>query len=102
MTLVEKVSAGSLYEVDTMAWAARWKTKSGLTVWTRLRICPRSRTSACTCWMRFAMPRDSNIEGVVGTSLETPMTSAPSLSSQVVSQLPLKPVWPVTNTRWPL
>src|SRR5512135_3424027 len=51
--------------------------------------------------MRRASPSSSNIAGWVGISLEMPVTSAPSFSSQAVSQLPLKPVCPVTRTRRP-
>src|SRR5215468_9118425 len=39
--------------------------------------------------------------GVVGGSSEYPVTSAPSASSHSESQLPLKPVCPVTSTRRP-
>jgi hypothetical protein len=41
-----------------------------------------------------------NKEGVVGTLSEYPHTSAPRLTSHEVSQLPLKPVCPVTKTRF--
>ena len=46
----------------------------------------------------FYMHSLETIEGEVGMSFEIPTTFAPNFISQVVSQLPLKPVWPVTKT----
>src|SRR5438552_16429593 len=43
----------------------------------------------------------SNKLGCVGGSSEKPCTSAPMLLSQSANHPPLKPVWPVTNTRRP-
>ena len=42
-----------------------------------------------------------NSEGSVAGGRPIPVTSAPSSASQVASQVPLKPVWPVTTTGRP-
>ena len=65
-----------------MARLARWKTTSGRA----------ARTAARTAAASVTSPPSRR---------EKPLTSAPSASSQSVSQRPLKPVWPVTRTRRP-
>src|SRR5713101_2529696 len=62
----------------------------------------KSRMSAQMERTTPATPACSNRLGWVGGSSAYPVTSAPSASSHSESQLPLKPVWPVRNTRRPL
>ena len=50
--------------------------------------------------MPLATLATSNKLGVVGGASEQPVTSEPKLSNQRDSQLPLKPVCPVKNTRF--
>src|SRR5215831_2927891 len=61
----------------------------------------KSRTSARI--ERTARPTSacSNKFGCVGASRAYPLTLAPRVSSHSDSQLPLKPVWPVTKTLRP-
>src|SRR3989338_11558467 len=53
------------------------------------------------CLIFFESVSSSNMAGCVGTSFATPTTSAPILSNHVVNHEPLKPVCPVTSTRFP-
>src|SRR6266852_1904870 len=62
----------------------------------------KSRTSAEMESSACATPACSNRLGCVGGASAYPVTLAPSASSHSESQLPLKPVWPVRNTRRPL
>src|SRR5277367_1622764 len=61
----------------------------------------KSRTSAKIERTTLAMFASSNRLSWVGGSSAYPVTSAPRASSQSESQLPLKPVCPVTHTLRP-
>ena len=102
MVLVSKVPTGSKCDCSTRAWAARWKTISGLTSSSTSARRSRSRMSPNRWSIRVSSPRSPNTEGEAGTSSEYPVTSAPRWFSHRVSQEPLKPVCPVTRTRFPL
>ena len=50
------------------------------------------------CLESFSMSKSTKFEGLVGISDETPITSAPSLFSQIDNHEPLNPVLPVIKT----
>ncbi len=82
-----------------MGCAARWKTISGRWLAMVSRTASKSRMSPRTSMMRSLRPEATKLLGCVGGSgWLKPMTVAPSSSSQVVNQEPLKPVWPVMRT----
>jgi len=100
--LASKVRGASSYDLRTRAWAARWKTTSGRNSFMARITASRSRMSprmSCTCCSRCMA---SKWEGLVGTQSAKPQTVAPIWLSHAASQEPLKPVWPVMNTRRPL
>ena len=99
--LVSKVSLGSCIPSLTSAWAARWKTNSGL-------------KSSKTAFKVFEVPHvapdigkavgdtgDDEIVPFCNRREGIPRHLGAQLQEPGVSQDPLKPVWPVTRTLLP-
>jgi len=92
---------GSSYPRRTTDCAARWSTTSGWHSAIAFLSCGKSRMSARIVRTVPTRRACSNRFGWVGGSSAYPVTSAPRESSHSDSQLPLKPVCPVTNTLRP-
>ena len=75
--------------------------RKGAGIW-KTRERSGSRTSPSIEFIRPESPRISKRLGSVGGAVEYPVTSAPARSRISESQLPLKPVWPVRKTFFPL
>src|SRR5450830_1416659 len=101
ITLVAKVSSGCSYDRGTSACAARCSTTSGRAWAMAWLSASRSRMSPKRDCMPWATePTSNKLTGVPGGRAK-PQTSAPMACSHRLSQLPLKPVWPVKKTRLP-
>ena len=103
ITLVAQVADGIGVAARTRGWAARWKhhlrvrllrpAPSAHGQHRGCRRCDGSRRSASCSW--------SNRLRLVSGGEREAGDLGPQLLQPEASQLPLKPVWPVTSTRWP-